>query len=61
MFIFIFGRAESSLLSVSFPLVAAIGAYSLVAVLGLLIALASLLSKFRFYGVWASVVVAPGL
>ena len=43
------------------PLVVVNGGYSLVAVSGLLIAVASLAMEHRLWGAWASVAVAQGL
>ena len=45
----------------TFPVVAARGVYSLVAVRKLLIAVASLVAKHRLWGLWASVATAPGV
>ena len=47
IYLFIFGYAESSLLHTGFSLVAASSGYSLAAVLGLLVAEASLAAEHR--------------
>ena len=47
--------------SVGFSLVEASGGYSVVAMHGLLIAVASLVVEHRLQGAWASVVVVPRL
>ena len=57
---FIFGSAGSSLVYVDFSLVAESGVYSLVAVCGLLVAVAPLVSEHKLQSV-GSVVVAHGL
>ena len=46
---------------VGFSLVVASRSYTLVAVRGLLVAVASLVAEHRVCGIWASVVVARGL
>ena len=58
--LFIFGCAGSLLLCCLFLVVASRG-YSLVAVCGLLIAVASLVAQHGLWGMWISVVVARGL
>ena len=60
MLLFIFGCAGFSLLF-GFSLVVVSRGYSLVAVLGFLITVASLVAEHRLQGTWASTVVAREL